>query len=285
MPVVDTGAKWKRAFVGDDGMVYNAISDKDGVKFESTNVVVRKDKDNPKAIQPIVGDDRVGRKHLKQFLNPSRFRLLSLEKKPVNFPRELKYDWGFNPDIKLTSLKMAFAVGTIAFPNEAANFVEPRKELVRADLNTMPASVVADFRDHARLDALRDALCHVIYVEQRDDHIHGFVQLFGAVQFWIQLATQVSSHHPDAFIAKLDPVTGTESFDNVPPLNLPPFCEGLVDAMAPIRKLNAGAAQRGAATTEMVKVNEIRVDGVPLKAPMRPYWVTSWTGVLPKKKT
>lgn len=283
--VIDTGIKWKRAFVDDYGMVYNAVPEKDGYKFESTNVVVNRDKANPRTFLPVLGDDRVGRRQMKQFLDPSKFRLVSTEKRLVNVPQELKLDWGFSPDLRLTALKMAFAVGAIAFPDEVANFVEARKELTRPDLNVMPTSVAADLRDHAGLDSLRDALCLVIYAEQGDDCIHGFVQLFGAVQFWVRLAAQVSGRRTDALIAKLDPVTGAESFGSLPPLNLPPFREGMVDGLAPMRKLNAGAAHRGARTAEMLKVNEIRVDGVPLKAPPRPYWMSSWTGYVPNKRT
>jgi hypothetical protein len=135
------------------------------------------------------------------------------------------------------------------------------------------------------MDAMHDPLCHVIYAEQRDDFIHGFVQLFGSIQFWVQLATRVPRRYSDALIAILDPVTGIEKFAGIPRLSLPPFREEVVDALEPVRKLNACAAQRGAKTAEMLKVNEVCVDGVPLRAQLKPYWVTSWTGDRRKKKT
>jgi hypothetical protein len=282
VPVIDTGARWKRAHVGEDGMAYNVVFDRDGYRLESKSVLVKRDEDNPKILHPIIGDDRPGRKHLKQFLDSNKFRLLSLERKRVEEPLEYKLDWGFNPDLKLTALKMALAAGAIAFPNEVPRFIDARSDLMRADLTAHPASVVGDLRDHPTLDALRFDLCHLIYVEQAASRIHAFVQFFGAVQFWVALATSAPGVNDKALLAVLDPVTGAETFGDVTPLQIPPFRDQLVDAMLPIRKLNAGAAKRGAKIAEMIKVNEIRVDGVPLK-PFRPYCATSWTGDVLKK--
>ena len=124
--------------------------------------------------------------------------------------------------------------------------------------------------------------CHVVYVEHLDDGIHAFVQFFGAIQFWIQLGpSQISCAPPQGSLATLDPVTGEEVFRRVPRLSLPPFQEGLVDALLPVRKLNGGAARRGAKTEEMLKVKEIRVDG-QLMVPAKPWVVWSWTGSISK---
>lgn len=286
VPVIDTGAKWRSARVGENRMVYNAVPAKDGIKLESTNIVVSRDPDSPKRLNLIVGDDPVGLKHLRQFLNSGKFRLLSTDLVPIERPQEFKLDWGFNPDIRLTALKMAFAAGSIAFPNEVPLFKKKaREELSQADLTVSPTSVAADLRDHPALDSVRGDLCHVIYIEQAEGCIHAFVQFFGALQFWIGLTSPISDSYSHALLATLDPVTGVEDFVNRSPLRLPPFREGCLDAMLPIKKLNAAAARRGAKVAEMIRVHEIRVDGVPLQVPPKPYVALSWTGDVPRKKT
>jgi len=282
VPVLDTGAKWRRAHVTEDGLVYNAVLDAGGYKLESTNVVVTRDDENPKIFRPILGDDRVGRKHLRQFLDSGRFRLESMAERRLVDPREFNHDWGFNPDMKLTALKMAFAVANVAFPEELPGFAQPRAELIGADLSAHPPSVAGDLRDHPSLDALRDPLCHVIYVEQIGECIHAFVQFFGSVQFCVVLKSRASSLQTRGFIGRLDPVTGAESFSEVPALVLPPFRDCVVDAMVPIRKLNTAAVKRGSKVAEMIRLNEVRVDGVVVRSG-KPYWVTSWTGDLSKK--
>ena len=178
---------------------------------------------------------------------------------------------------------MAFATGTIVFPKEVQLFDIARKELLAHDLTTAPSCVEADLRDHTALDKLRDDLCHVIYIEQFERRIHAFVQFFGALQFWIQLAVSSTQVYDVAFLATLDPISGVERFGEIVPLHLSPFEPGyLVDALLPIKKLNSGAAKRGGKTSEMIMLTGVQVDGV--EVPMKPYRVTSWTGDIPKKK-
>ena len=281
VPVAESEAQWKRAHVGDDGVIYKALLDGAGYRLQSSNIVVNRDDENPKVLNLVAGDDAVGRRQLKPFLDPSRFRLLSMERRLVD-PREFKLDWGFNPDLKLTALKMAVAIVSIALPVELPGLAQPRGELTRADLRVHPVSVAADLRDHSALDAMRGDLCHVAYVEQLGGLIHAFVQFFGSIQFWVSLTHRASVSRSCALLAKLDPVTGEESFLEMIPLQLPPFRDAWVDARAPIRKLNASAVKRGSKVAEMIKINEVRVDGVPVNL-RKPYWVTSWTGDVPKK--
>jgi len=279
--LIDTGAKWNHAAVRDDGQVYNAVLDADGYRLESTRPIVRRDPANPKRFDVTVGDDAVGQKHLKPFLDPAKFRVISTDRTPVE-NLNTKGQIGFNPDMKLTALKMAFAAGTIAFPKEVQLFDVARKELLAHDLATAPSCVEADLRNHTPLDKLRDDLCHVIYLEQVDRRIHAFVQFFGALQFWIQLAGSSTQVYDKAFLATLDPVSGVECFVEVGPLHLSPFDpDCLIDALLPIRKLNSGAAKRGGRTSEMIKLTGLKADGV--EVPLKPYRATSWTEDIPKK--
>lgn len=199
VPLVATTAKWKRATTGADGQVYDAVIDEGSYKLESTRPFVQKDEEDPKKFHVRVGDDRVGRKHLKQFLNEDQFRVLSTERYRVDV-EESTHNWGFTPAIKLTALKMAFAVGAIAFPEEVSTFTLPRKELGAALLDVEPQSVQSDQRDLPALDALRLPLSHVIYVEQKDRSIQAFVQFFGALQFWIELSPGSLRSHGKAIL-------------------------------------------------------------------------------------
>jgi len=282
VPAMDFGAKWKRALVREDGQVYDGIIDSNGYKLQSTKPLVRRDEENPKVLHVTVGDDSAGRKHLARFLDSAKFRVLSNERSPVSLP-ESTFNWGFSPEMKLTALKMAFAISTIGFPNEVAGFVEPREALTNPDLNHPPRCAQSDLREHSALDKLREELCHVIYVEERERTIHAIVQFFGGVQFWVELGSQVSRNYEKAILAVLDPVSGVERFDAIDPLRLEPWTsDDVIDAMMPVKKLNAGAVARGAQTPEMLKARSVTLDGVEHRLPKR-YWVTGWTGNVPKK--
>src|SRR6266702_3209713 len=80
VPLIDTGAKWKRAAVRDNGQVYNAVLEGDRCKLESTRPIVRRDPANPKIFDVTVGDDPTGQKYLKQFLDPAKFRIISTDR-------------------------------------------------------------------------------------------------------------------------------------------------------------------------------------------------------------
>ena len=282
VPAMDVGARWKRALVREDGQVYDAIIDSNGYKLQSTKPLVRRDEENPKVLHITVGDDSAGRKHLARFLDDAKFRVQSNERSPVSLP-ESTFNWGFGPELKLTALKMAFAMSTIAFPSEVAGFVEPRKELKNPDLSRPPRCVQSDLREHSALDKLREELCHVIYVEERKGTIHAIVQFFGGLQFWVQLGSEVRRNYEKAMLAVLDPVSGVERFDATDPLRIEPWrADDVIDAMMPVKKINAGAVARGAQTPEMLKARSITLNGVEHRLPKR-YRATGWTGNIPKK--
>lgn len=78
--MIDTVAKWKHAAVRDHRQVYNAVLDGNGYRLESTRPIVRRDPANPKIFDVTVGDDSTGQKHLKQFLDPAKFRVISTDR-------------------------------------------------------------------------------------------------------------------------------------------------------------------------------------------------------------
>ena len=284
VPVIDPGAKWRRALTRPDGQVYDAIIDEGAYKLESTRPLVHRDERDRKKLDVTVGDDRVGRKYLKQFLNEDKFRVLSIERNLVHL-QDSTHNWGFSPAIKLTALKMAFAIATIAFPKELATFTRPREELRAARLDADPKCVQADLRDHPALDGLRTALSHMIYVEQRDKSIQAFVQFFGALQFWVELSSDSSMSYDKATCATLDPVSGIEDLSDIVPLGLNRWDpEGVIDPLLPIKKLNADATIRGA-QQQMIWLNTVTLDGVEVEVFRRPYSALSWTGDVPKKKS
>jgi len=283
VPVIDPGATWRRASEGKDGQVYDALLSPEGFKVQSRRPLVSRDSQDPKLMHIVVGDDAVGQKHLRQFLSGGKFRVLSTERVRVDDP-VMGLDFGFNPELKLAALKMAFAAATLSFPNEVASFATARRELATADLSRSPSCVAGDLRHHSALDRLRDPLCHVIYVEQQARGLQAIVQFFGSLQFWAELTPEVSGTYDKAMMATLDPVTGVEQFNQITPLGLPRFLEGVVvDALLPIKKLNSGAAKRGGKTHEMISVKRVHVDGVEV-AP-KPYLAISWTGDIPRRRS
>lgn len=79
----------------------------------------------------------------------------------------------------------------------------------------------------------------------------------------------------------LDPISGVENWNEIEPLQLAPWDRDvLIDTLLPIKKLNAGAANRGAQTEEMIRLKTLTLNGVPV---FPRFWTTSWTGDVPKK--
>lgn len=275
VPVLDPGATWRSAGRRGDGQVYDASLSSGELRTISTRPIIREDPTDPRRMDVIVGDDPVGQRHMKKILSSGKFRVTATEKVPATLPEmEVNIEWG--PDLKFTALKMAFAASKIAFPHEVTNFEVPRRALSFDDADSSPICVAPDFRDHSALDAIRSSLSHVIYIEQQMNRLQAFVQFFGSIQFWVELTTQVDRSYETALVASLDPITGIEKFDEITPLGLPPFSPGLVDPIAPIKKLNASAAERGGRTNEMIKINRVQGDGKNILP--TPYVVTSWTG-------
>jgi hypothetical protein len=259
VPVLDPGAKWKGAAVASDGVVYDLKMGSEGRQSETGRPVVKRDATNPKRFEVFVGDDSAGHKLLKQFFDPKKFRVLEKERVPVT-TSDLKLDFGTNPEIKRTALKTAFAAASKAF-SEATFLDACRQELQNGNSPVQPECVAFDMRDLPLLDEQRQPLCHVAYVERCSGKVHGFVQFFGAFQFWADLATSLEEQDK-GFIGILDPVSGLETFREVPVLGLPSWrSEQRVNALLPINKFNENAASRGARPPGVLKLNQITIDG------------------------
>jgi len=225
--------------------------------------------------------EAIGGKLLKQFSSPKKF---VLEGETLGMPartQESSFNLDLDKMVGLTALKMAFAVATLAFPDEVSNFANARLDLADTDEKSRVRSVVFDHRVHHSLDASRDPLCHTIYLEEQGGVIHGIVQFFGGFQAYVTLSDKVSRSYKDGFLATLDPTTGEERFLEVPRLSIGRWTgNDSADQLSPIKKLNAYARQRGA-KSDALDVSSVRSeDGVERKAKWSIPGV-SWTGDIP----
>jgi HNH endonuclease len=273
VPVIDRG-KWKNAFIGKDGLPYHLTMGPNDLEPEGTQVVVDRNPDNPKVLKVIVNADVATPKLLRKFSNNKKLRLASRVELPAVQHDNVQGTLNIDNEMRLTALKMAFAVATIATPAEVDRFIDARKNLAGSVTDFDLASVRPDHRDHAALDKNRKPLCHTIYVEQSQGIIHGIVQFFGSFQLWIKLSSEPVHESETAMIATLDPISGDEEFREIAPRLDIPICKGdeEVDSTTPVRKFNLGAAWRGARTPETLKLTKI--DGVDIPR-VKPY--SNWS--------
>lgn len=281
--VLDPGAKWKNAFVGKDGLPYHLTLGPHGMVPEGARIAVERDPSTPNMIRVTVNEDAAAPKLLHQFSNSKKFHLTSRVKLPPVQNDNVQATFNMGNAMRMTALKMAFAVATIALPTELDRFVEARKNLGGSVSDLDQTQVRIDHRDHPVLDRNRKPLCHAIYVEQAEGIVHGVVQFFGSFQFWVKLSSRISCPSETAMIATLDPISGIEEFREIPRLGIP-VCKGdeTVDSATPIRKFNLGAAWRGAKKSEILSLTKITTDDGTELFPTQPYSAVSWTGDVPK---
>lgn len=116
-----------------------------------------------------------------------------------------------------------------------------------------PHPVVAHYvHDIRRLSAKRPPLAHSVYVEWRNEGLHGLVEIFGALRLFVDLPMQRKFTSVDALIGYVDPITKEECFEETACLELPlppPYhtAEELVsNALGMMRRLAEAACARGA---------------------------------------
>jgi hypothetical protein len=124
------------------------------------------------------------------------------------------------PGVLRTALKMCYALST-SLPGFTLAEVAHARAILKSDPGRLPVNVIPSFEVYESLDALRDPLSHVIYVERDETRIYGVVQIFGVLQLYCGLGRPDGSAPRVARIGILDPFTGAERFSDVSPLSLP----------------------------------------------------------------
>lgn len=177
-----------------------------------------------------------------------------MQKLHVEIPAP-QYPFVFNlgPHVLRTALKMCYALST-TLPGFTLGEVANARAVLKGDHGRMPTNVTPAFEVYDSLDAIREPLSHVIYVERGEAHIYGVVQFFGVVQLFCELGIPQDSATRAARIGILDPITGVERFPEVDLLGLPApavlrgeeLSEG---AAAWLKRFEEVAVSRGARNT------------------------------------
>lgn len=120
------------------------------------------------------------------------------------------------------------------------------------------------FSRYIELEALRNPLSHLVYVESRASGLYAVVQFFGVVQLYCKLGTPLQSIDA-ALVGTLDPLLGAESLVETKPLGLPepPFSMPEADAVQGIQgwmlRFREEAIARGATSPPNFTVNTVTV--------------------------
>ena len=200
--------RWKDAFE-QDGRRYDAVFQDGEAKFTLSRPVVSVD-------NGILNAKFGSRKQLKPVLSSlSKKYGISptpdLEITPATMP---KTEIRGGPELPRLAIKMCSALGSLLpgfTPDELYSSSKETRRLV--------GNVTLDFRVHFSQCESLPALSHFIYVERRETGLQGIVRFFGAHQYFCHIGPPMSPRPLGALLAVLDPVEGTESFQDLPPLN------------------------------------------------------------------
>jgi hypothetical protein len=128
------------------------------------------------------------------------------------------FNLAINRELNRTALKMCVALSTL-LPNFSALDTEFARPVLADDAQSGPVpNVTPAFVLYDSLEALRQPLSHVIYVERNNHGVYGVVQFFGVIQLFCKLGKPNESSSNAAILGVLDPMTGGESFDETAPL-------------------------------------------------------------------
>jgi hypothetical protein len=276
IPVAELGETWKNAFDW-EGQKFNYVLREGGLVAELVNPRVERDVNDPKHLRVYTDTTDAAKRHLKQFSNSERFKLIAYSDGPKV---EMPVEFTFNMDrqMRLAALKIAIAAATIAFPSVASSLAGAGKELCRGAADEFdPSSAKDDHQYHRKLDILRKPLSHTVYVEASENGLHAIVQFFGSFQFWASLSSDTANLR-EGVLGTLDPVLGEERFETIPRLNLvAPGPDGVVIPSAPIVKFNEAALARGANTAETLQLKSMR-DAEGRDLALKPVSAWTWTG-------
>jgi hypothetical protein len=163
---------------------------------------------------------------------------------------QIPFVFELNPGVLRTALKMCYSLSTF-LPDFTLGEVAHARAILKGNPDSLPVNVIPSFEVYKSLDAMREPLSHVIYVERDKTRIYGVVQFFGVLQLYCGLGRPDSSAPRATRVGILDPLTGAERFSDVDPLGLPmPILiedEELSQAADSwLRRFQEGAVSRGA---------------------------------------
>lgn len=144
-----------------------------------------------------------------------------VQKVQVEIPApHIPFVFELNPGVLRAALKMCYALST-SLPGFTLGEVAHARALLKGDPSRLPVNVIPSFEIYKPLDALREPLSHVIYVERDETRIYGVVQFFGVLQLYCGLGRPDGPAPRASRIGILDPLTGAEKFSDVAQLGLP----------------------------------------------------------------
>jgi hypothetical protein len=144
---------------------------------------------------------------------------------------------------------MCYALGTTLPGFKLAEVARARNSQGRS--RQLAPNIIPSFEVYESLDAVREPLSHVIYVERDETRFYSVVQFFGVLQLYCGLGQPDGSAPAVARAGILDPITGNESFSDLesPRLKLPSIIgeddlSGVAGAW--LKRFQDGAVSRGA---------------------------------------
>ena len=226
VPVQPLACVWQKAFT-QGGKTYDLIMDASGVTPELSRAVphITFDESGDIVSREFRGTDRTrATKFGRQIVAAGAAKdveIVNTPPQPLDLHGlELKLEIG--PALKRTAIKIACALASL-LPGYHPDEISVARDVLNARNPEIP-SVTPVFWRRRAIDALRTPLSHMAYVERTQGQLHGIVQFFGIAQLHCRLGPATSDDRVAA-AGVLDPVAGTELFQETLPLDLgtPPY--------------------------------------------------------------
>lgn len=250
-----TAPAWRRAFEH-MGQEFDILIEGEEPKLQLSRPIKEIGEDGKlKAIS--FGNEKEARRAINKARKKGHDKAI-VQKLRVEIPApQYPFVFDLGPYVLRTALKMCYALST-SLPSFNLDDVAHARSILKGDPDRLPVNVRPAFEVYDSLDAVREPLSHVIYVERDAGRIYGVVQFFGVLQLFCGLGAPKGSATQAARVGILDPLTGIEKFSDADPLGLPTPTlvkgEQLSHAVSGWRKrFQEGAVSRGA--TNLIKLD------------------------------
>jgi len=208
---------WRSSFEY-DGKLFDLKATEEGTKTRLSRPKIKRDEKGKVVLAEFPEDDTKSGEHFVKSLAERGItsKPTQVVRSKVNFKGvSLKVNIGSNE--KCLALKMCMALSTM-LPGFITEEVSQARSLLFSD----PTFDVREaYITYQPINSRRPGLSHTIYVERNSFCVYGVVQFFGAIQLYCPLGVPQNKAPAAGLLASLDPVTGDENINQVPPQYLP----------------------------------------------------------------
>ncbi len=261
LPVTVQGPRWRNAYAVDGQSMDLRIGSDQPIMTASSPIVLKEQKGQLRAE---FRSEQEVRRFLKKHPDAKDVEINRIEQQSKV---RLSVAFSIGPDVRKLAAKMCIALSRLVPTLDLEEVVHARDAL---HSDAICASRVATAFNDYSLDEHRPGLAHTVYIERGEKITYGVVQFFGTFQLFCRLGKPGKGQPRVAFLATLDPLTGSETFTEINPLKLqePPafYAAGAVPDLIQRwkQKFRDAAVARGAPERTKINLSNVNFNPKPV---------------------